>query len=82
MEVKHIESEYKESIKDVLSYCFDMPAESTESLVNKNFNPEDWLGCFIEDKLTGAFFPFPITRVLFLPLSPQVAPLSMSAVLL
>ena len=56
LEVKHIESEYKESIKDVLSYCFDMPAESTESLVNKNFNPEDWLGCFIEDKLTGLIY--------------------------
>lgn len=56
LEVKHIDNEYKESIKDVLSYCFDMPPESTESLVSKNFNPEDWLGCFDGDKLTGLIY--------------------------
>ncbi|HZJ58456.1 MAG TPA: GNAT family N-acetyltransferase [Clostridia bacterium] len=56
MEVKFIENEHKESIKHILNCCFEMPPDMVEGIVSKDFNSEDWLGCFDGDKLAGLIY--------------------------
>ena len=59
MEINFVWERYKESIKQVLNYCFEVPQEFVESYINEDYTPENCLGCFENDRLAGLLHIYP-----------------------
>ncbi len=59
MKIDFVTDKYTESVKHVLSYCFEYPSDLGERFVNDSFTPENCLGCFDEDTLAGLLNIFP-----------------------
>lgn len=43
LEINFVSEEYKESIKHIFTYCFNIPPENGEDFANKVFSPENCL---------------------------------------
>ena len=59
MEVDFVPDKYKESIKDILNFCFEGPPGHGEAFVEKVFTSENCLGSFDGDKLTALLYIYP-----------------------
>ena len=59
MEINFVSDKYKESIKHILTYCFENPSDLGEYFINEDFTPENCLGYFDGDKLCGMVNIYP-----------------------